>query len=289
MTAGARILLVDDDPWIQRMVSTILAKRGHRVDTASDGVEGLARANDAPPDLIITDVMMPRMDGWAFVRAVRSRPELALTPVIFLTALAAENDRMRGFALGADDYLPKPFRFEELEARVATALGKRAQMQGVQQQMRDAAGASEPPITEPGTDPSQPPVVVMDPAAPSAPIPSQEDLSRPVLHGALDQIGLSSLLVMLEMERKSGILILQQRGELGRVSLRKGRVVRAEVEGGEATRRGPEAVYHLLAWSDGRFDFNRMEVDGEDEVRLSTTGLLMEGARLIDEMNKDGA
>ena len=83
------------------------------------------RADAVRPDLIITDVMMPKLDGWALVRALRSRAELALVPVIFLTALGGEEDRIRGFRLGADDYLPKPFRFEELELRVANALKKR--------------------------------------------------------------------------------------------------------------------------------------------------------------------
>ncbi len=124
-----RVLIVDDDPWILRMVSTLLEKRGYAIATASDGEEGLMRADQMRPDLIITDVMMPKLDGWSLVRALRSRPELALVPVIFLTALGGEEDRIRGFRLGADDYLPKPFRFEELDLRVANALRKAKQTQ----------------------------------------------------------------------------------------------------------------------------------------------------------------
>ena len=124
MPSAPRVLIVDDDAWILRMVSTVLEKRGYAIETAVDGEEALMRADQLRPDLIITDVMMPKLDGWSLVRALRSHPELAMVPVIFLTALGGEDDRIHGFRLGADDYLPKPFRFEELDLRVANALKK---------------------------------------------------------------------------------------------------------------------------------------------------------------------
>src|SRR5262249_12706395 len=85
-----RILIVDDDPWILRIVSALLEKKGYLVITASDGDDGLHRAEQLRPDLIISDVMMPRMDGWAMIKSLRARPDLAMTPVIFLTALGSE-------------------------------------------------------------------------------------------------------------------------------------------------------------------------------------------------------
>ncbi len=251
-----RILIVDDDPWILRMVSTLLEKRGYGIVTASDGEEGLMRADQLKPDLIITDVMMPKLDGWALVRALRSRPELALVPVIFLTALGGDEDRIKGFRLGADDYLPKPFRFEELELRVANALKKRL----ATRQKAEEVMAPQPP-----------------------PLPGKKPVG---IHGQLEQLGLSSLLVMIEMERKSGILRLERPGATGRIFCREGRVVAVRLDGDRApagARKGPEAVYHLLTWSDGRFDFSAVDVDMEDEVQSTTTHLLMEGARLIDE------
>jgi DNA-binding response OmpR family regulator len=251
-----RILVIDDDPWILRMVSTVLEKRGYTIVTASDGEEGLARARQMRPHLIVTDVMMPKMDGWTMVRALRSRPELALVPVIFLTALGGEEDRMRGFRLGADDYLPKPFRFEELDVRVEKALKKTEQVQAKIDEVTSA------------------PIVTSEVGRPAA------------IHGTLEQLGLSSLLVMMEMERKSGILRLSRPAVIGRIFVRQGRVIAARLEGDRApaaARRGAEAVYHLLTWSEGAFDFNAVEVELEDEVNSSTTHLLMEGARLIDE------
>ena len=71
--------------------------------------------------------MMPKMDGWSLVRQLRAHAELAMLPVIFLTALSSEDDRIRGFRLGADDYVTKPFRFEELDLRVAKTLRRTAQ------------------------------------------------------------------------------------------------------------------------------------------------------------------
>ncbi len=255
-----RILIVDDDPWILRMVSTLLEKRGYAIFTAGDGEEALGRAEEVRPDLVVTDVMMPKMDGWELVRELRARPHLALVPVLFLTALNGEEDRLRGFRLGADDFLPKPFRFEELDLRVQNALKKRAATQ------QKAAEVAHAPTAKAG-----------------APARSAG------IQGNLEQLGLSSLLVMIEMERKSGVLRLERTGATGRVFVRDGRVIAARLDGDRAppaARKGAECVYHLLTWVDGRFDFAGVEVEMEDEVQSSTTHLLMEGARLIDEQNK---
>ena len=116
------VLVADDDAWILRMVVTVLEKRGYSVETAVDGEDAMARAQVRPPDLLITDVMMPRMDGWTLVKALRTRPDTAFLPVIFLTALSSDDDRIRGFRLGADDYMAKPFRVEEVLARLRALL-----------------------------------------------------------------------------------------------------------------------------------------------------------------------
>jgi len=282
------------------MLASILGRHGHTITTASDGEEALSRAIKTRPDLIITDVTMPRMDGWAFIRSVRSRPELALTPVIFLTGLSSENERGRGFRLGPDEYLPKPFRFEELERRVTKLLARRRGPPAAtadDKQGARASGAIPKPAgvvggrrrddrSPPAPDADTAPKPVREAGAPEAPVPESE--SRSVLHGALDQIGLGSLLIMLELERKSGMLILHRRGELGRLYLRQGRIIRAQMEGSGAWTPGVETVYHLLSWNDGRFDFSRMQVDGDDEVGSSTTRLLLEGARREDEAGNKG-
>src|SRR5206468_5079759 len=97
------------------------------------------------------------------------------------------------------------------------------------------------------------------------------------IHGTLEQLGLSSLMVMIEMERKSGILRLEKMGVTGRIFCRDGRVIAARLDGDRApqkARKGAEAVYHMLTWADGRFDFSAVDVDMEDEVKSTTTHLL---------------
>jgi DNA-binding response OmpR family regulator len=254
--AAVQILIVDDDPWILKMVTTVLGKRGYRIHTAGDGQEAYLKAIEVKPDLIVTDIMMPKMDGWTLVRSLRARADLALTPVIFLSALGSDEDRIQGFRLGADDYLPKPFRFEELDLRVSNALRKRrTTTDPAAAQVRGAPTAAAGPAAAPA--------------------------STGGIQGALEQLGLSSLLVMVEMERKSGILVLRRQTRTARIFVKQGKVIAARIEG-EATK-GADAVYHLLTWPDGRFDFTAVDIDMADEIGASTTHLLMEGARLIDE------
>ncbi|HVR63867.1 MAG TPA: DUF4388 domain-containing protein [Polyangia bacterium] len=105
---------------------------------------------------------------------------------------------------------------------------------------------------------------------------------RASLHGGLDQIGVGTLLTILDMERRSGVLLIRRQGELGRLWLRQGSVVRARVDG-LAARAGKPAVYYLLAWDDGRFELSAGEVDVADEIETPTTYLLMEAARRVDE------
>ncbi|HTJ45838.1 MAG TPA: response regulator [Kofleriaceae bacterium] len=237
------VLVADDDAWILRMVATVLEKRGYSVETAVDGEDALERALIRAPDLLVTDVMMPRMDGWALVKALRARPELATLPVIFLTALSSDEDRIRGFRLGADDYVPKPFRFEELDLRVAKTLRRTASM------IQDA----------------------------------RDQLATAGLRGDLSQVGLSALLVLIELERKTGLLTLRSpEGASAQVLLRDGRVVHARLDDADEPVDA-DCVYHLLGWSAGEFELVACVVEGPDRVNSSTTHLLMEGARLLDE------
>ena len=267
--AAAQILLVDDDPWIVRMVTSVLSKRGHRVHAASDGEEGLNRALELHPDLIISDVMMPKLDGWALLRALRAHPALRQTPVLLLSALSTDEDRIRGLRLGADDYLPKPFRFEELDLRVASALRKR----------------------RPGAVPTPPSSAKPRPisAGPHADPRSEGELDGALsgVHGSLEQLSLGSLLAMIEMERKSGILVVQRGADTGRLVCRAGRVLAAELLTGglpgDGPQRGVEVIYQMLAWHSGRFDLTSGEVHADDEIGTQITHLLMEGARRLDE------
>ena len=346
---GSRVLVVDDDPWILRMVTATLQKRDYVVDTAREGRQALERASATPPDVIIYDVMMPVMDGWTFVEQLRRDPRLSGIPVIFLTALGKDEARVAELGLSPDDFLAKPFRFDALEKRVAAALAGRhgqgypapgtsgghnpytghnpggygaghAPTPASQRHHTPLPGAFQspgvygvrPPTPAPvAPQPSEPPPSVgFAPEFPSRKPPLErepEPLRAPprtaevsavpseprrprrttALNGRLEQLQLSSLLVMMEMERKDGLLSLKdsRTGTVGRIFLRRGQVISAKM--GESNMPGKEAVYDMLSWKAGTFSFNAMEVEMEDTIQSSTTHLLMEGARLIDEANRD--
>ena len=113
------LLVVDDNDQITNLLHQYLQAQGYAVDVAGDGVEALERIADRLPDLILLDVMMPRMDGFEFMQELRRQHAV---PVIFLTARLDEVDLLTGFGCGADDYLTKPFSMSELAARVRAVL-----------------------------------------------------------------------------------------------------------------------------------------------------------------------
>jgi len=115
-----RILLVEDDPSIREITALGLRGAGFEVTTAVDGVEGLAKARAEQPDLVLLDVMLPRMDGLEVCRRLRAKGETV--PIIMLTAKSEEIDKVLGLELGADDYITKPFSIREFRSRVKAAL-----------------------------------------------------------------------------------------------------------------------------------------------------------------------
>jgi two-component system response regulator RpaA len=118
----ANILVIEDDDIVARTIERSLRGEEFRVDLASSGVEGLKAARRNRPDLIILDVIMPGMDGYAVCREIRADPVLTLIPVLFLTAKIKDEDKITGFNAGADDYLCKPFNIDELILRVRAIL-----------------------------------------------------------------------------------------------------------------------------------------------------------------------
>ena len=115
----SKILVVDDDPHIRELVRVFLRNEGFDVYEAADGLEALARLESVKADLVIVDVLMPRLDGWELTRQLREGGDL---PVLLLTAKGETSQKIKGFQLGADDYLVKPFEPLELVARVKALL-----------------------------------------------------------------------------------------------------------------------------------------------------------------------
>lgn len=236
------IVVVDDDPIQSKRAADAFRERGDTVRTARDGLEGLALCLKKSPDAVLTDVQMPKMDGWQLVRMLRARPAFAGMPIIFLTTLSSETDRLLGYRIGVDDYLPKPYDTAELVSRVQSAV-KRAARHG------QAAGS---------------------------------DKARS-LSGDLEQVGMPSILAFLEVERRSGELSVGS-DVTGRIVLREGRPVRAELSQKSEKSTGRQAFFGLLDVASGRFDFHEGELEAEpDEIGAGVSALLLEHARLRDE------
>ena len=123
-----RILLVDDEPGLRTAVQAYLEDEGFQVTTAVDGEEGWEKAQKMIPDVIISDVMMPRCDGYGLLKKIREDERLGGTPVIFLTAKGMTADRTQGYQAGVDDYMPKPFDPDELVARVKNVVQRQERL-----------------------------------------------------------------------------------------------------------------------------------------------------------------
>ena len=116
----ARLLVVDDEPSILELLSVTLRFAGFEVATATNGADALNKVRDFAPDLLVLDVMMPGLDGFAVASTLRGRGDQV--PVVFLTAKDATEDRVQGLTLGGDDYVTKPFSLEEVVARIRSVL-----------------------------------------------------------------------------------------------------------------------------------------------------------------------
>ncbi len=123
MDEPKRILIVEDDPDTVKLVTAFLVRDGYRVLAVHNGIAGLRMAREQKPDLVVLDLMLPGLDGWEICRAIR---EESAVPIIMLTAMVDEEDRLAGLELGADDYVTKPFSPRELAARVRAVLRRSA-------------------------------------------------------------------------------------------------------------------------------------------------------------------
>ncbi len=236
-----RVLIVEDDGLLQRKIRKLLESKGMEIDVASTGVEAITRCMKQVPDLILSDIEMPTLDGWGLLRMVKARAALSSIPFVFLTSRASETNRLKGYRQGVDDFLSKSTPPAEIIARLDRILSR------VHQPSRDAA-------------------------------PSWG------LGGDLQQMGLPTLLQMLELERKSGVLEVV--GEEGTITVRfsYGQPVAAELMPDGVS--GKDALYRMMDWQAGRFKFRITDIDEKDEIGASVSALLMEHARVSDEENR---
>lgn len=134
------ILVIEDDEIVARTIERCLRGGDYRVRLASSGVEGLRAARRDVPHLVILDVIMPGMDGYAVCREMRADPVLSDVPILFLTAKTKDEDKITGFTAGADDYLGKPFNVDELILRIRAILRRTRNAQNTERRPGPAAG-----------------------------------------------------------------------------------------------------------------------------------------------------
>lgn len=239
------VLIVEDDSIFQEQAATAFRRAGDRVRFARDGFEALAAALREKPDVILSDVNMPRMDGWQLLRMIRGNPKLASVPVVFTTQLSSERDRLRGYQLGVDDYVAKPFRPIELRTRAERLVHRRSTV------------AAPPDI-------------------------------RTTIRGDLSQVSLPSVLSLLELEQRSGSIDVNGpvRGVLW---VARGRALKCRLWDRKAAASASpmQSAFALLSAKKGEFVFTASDAAVEDELSSSITALLMEHARVSDELGRD--
>ncbi len=157
-----RILIVEDDPAIRMLVRTALETEGHEVAEAADGLEVLPAARASRPDLILLDIGLPGIHGFAVLAQLKRDDELSDVPVMMITAWASPELLAKARALGADDYVQKPFDVSDLRARVARALG--AEVEGYLEPPFSALLGEPAPVLEPVAQPEPAQPLVADAA-----------------------------------------------------------------------------------------------------------------------------
>jgi DNA-binding response OmpR family regulator len=121
-----KILVVEDDPELAELLSFNLKKAGFSVGTAGDGVEALKKVRSLQPDLILLDLMLPELDGFAVCEVLRSAPQTLAVPIIMVSALSGQLTRLNGLAMGANEYITKPFNLKDLLSRVEDLLATKS-------------------------------------------------------------------------------------------------------------------------------------------------------------------
>jgi DNA-binding response OmpR family regulator len=236
-----RVLVVDDNATYRELAAKVMRDAGFETFTANNGFEGLSAALKHQPSLVLSDIQMPGMDGWQLLRMIRARPTLRKLPVIFLTDLTDEEQRLRGYELGVDDYVNKPFTEVELIARVERILERAGMAQDVSNDMR----------------------------------------------GGLAKTPVASLLAFAELERRTGVLQLENNGERATLHLRDGAIMRVDLSGALDNLTGVERILHVLDWSEGHFELSGADVFAEDVIHVPTSYALIEHARRRDEASEE--
>jgi two-component system OmpR family response regulator len=253
-----RVLLIEDDEWESALLARAMRDAGFEVFVESTAKGGLAKAIELQPACIICDLMLPDVDGSWVARKIRTDPSrLSMTPFVFLTGVDDKQSRMQGFNVGADAYLTKPFRHDEVVAQVRALIAMARRMSAI----RDSI--------EPMSSPT------------SSPLP-------PAVKGDLAHLSLPTILTIFEMERRTGRLKIKTDGNhTAMVHLASGMVVRTTLDA--ADKPTVEVFREILRWTRGHFAFRPGSASipsggAGDPIQ----GALLEAMRLEDEAKERG-
>ncbi len=255
----ARVLVIDGDDWVARLLADGLRDHGFDVSTCLSGGDALAVAATIEADCVIAEMVLPELDGPSVARALRSeKAPLGNVPILFLSNVDDMASRNAAFQAGADVYLTKPFRVDEvaLQVRGLVAMSNRL------------TGSNKVPI--PGSSDTSP-----------------ESVSPTVhaIEGNIAQMSVATVLTLLEMERRSGILKVNDGDRMCSLEIVAGYAVGGSIDDSKVA---PLAVLReILRWKEGRFRFSPGSDGAIPSNRRSIGALLIEAVRLDDELARD--
>jgi uncharacterized protein (TIGR02266 family) len=319
-----RILVADDEPLVLEMIGDILEALPARVLKARDGEEALHLAKAERPDLILLDVMMPKLDGFGVAEALKRDAATATIPLIFISALGASRDKVRGLDLGAEDYLTKPINADALRSRVRMILGRSRPstqeltpistlepnlvptLEPPRQPVKEstppqAESAPQPPATAPvresGREPpgevAQEPLQKLVQELVEEFLEKAEDSPGELAQEAAPSSGLLASGQLKAMNLESLVQLLENERHTAKLVLARGaeRGEIALVDGAiaraiQGQRQGEAAVFQLLTWREGMFQLHILEAPSQigGPVTKSNQALLIEGMRRLDEI-----
>jgi two-component system, OmpR family, response regulator len=245
--ATGRVLIIEADEWVGTVLARFLQQAGHEVHMADGARQGLEQALDFEPECVICDVQLPDVDGFWVARRLRAEaPDLAVVPFLFLTDIQDPDERLQCLLVGADLYITKPIRHEEVVAQVGA-------LTGMVQRLRQRETSDRGSITTEG----------------------------PSFKGDISLLSVPTMLSMLEMERRTGSVKVVGGGKDAVFGIAEGEICRITVGGSE--RDPVEALREVLRWKHGSFVFTPGVPPVGSGRSYSVNALLLEAMKREDE------